>query len=157
MIETRRHAHYFRSVAHLQEIDIYRVLELFGVTDQALGHATKKIMLPGLRGAKATRKDIEEAIDTLQRKLEMMDEDAAVEKAVPPAPVVPSPPPTCAPFPDGFKTWDGRQAYAPVIDSTRVEAIQRGGSRIEVDAGSLHWGHTGDGSDVIAYRQVARV
>lgn len=165
--EPRRHAHYFRSVAGLQEIDIYRVLELFGVTDQALGHAAKKIMMPGLRGAKATRKDIEEAIDTLQRRLEMMDEDDHRQNAAgdsydsyrswanraAAAPVVPSPSPTCAPLPEGFKTWHGRQAYAPVVNSTKIEAIQRGGNRIEAEAGSLHWGHTGDGSDVIAYRQ----
>lgn len=74
--EPRRHSHYFRSVAGLQEIDVYRVLELFGVTDQALGHAIKKLVVPGMRGGgKPVRKDIEEAVDTLRRRLEMMDED----------------------------------------------------------------------------------
>ena len=80
----RKHAHYFRSVSHLKEIDIYRLLDLFNVTDQALGHAIKKLVVPGMRGGgKPARKDIEEAIDTLQRRLEMMDEDAGVEKAEP--------------------------------------------------------------------------
>jgi hypothetical protein len=75
--DTRKHAHYFRSVAHLNEIDIYRVFELFGVTDPCQQHAIKKLIVPGMRGGgKSTRKDIEEAIDTLQRKLEMLDEDA---------------------------------------------------------------------------------
>lgn len=73
----RKHAHYFRSVAHLSEIDIYRLLDLFGVTDQALGHAIKKLVAPGGRGAgKDFRKDVQEAIDTLTRRLEMLDEDA---------------------------------------------------------------------------------
>ena len=73
----RKHAHYFRSVEHIREIDIYRFLDLFNVTDQALGHAIKKLVVPGMRGGgKPARKDIEEAIDTLQRRLEMMDEDA---------------------------------------------------------------------------------
>lgn len=73
---SRKHAHYFRSVSHLDEIDIYRLLDLFGVTDQALGHAIKKLVAPGGRGAgKDFRKDVQEAIDTLQRRLEMLDED----------------------------------------------------------------------------------
>jgi hypothetical protein len=72
----RKHAHYFRSVAHLSEIDIYRVLDLFGVTDQALGHAIKKLVAPGGRGAgKDFRRDVQEAIDTLTRRLEMLDEE----------------------------------------------------------------------------------
>ena len=80
----RKHAHYFRSVAHLSEVDIYRLLDLFGVTDQALGHAIKKLVAPGGRGAgKDFRKDVQEAIDTLQRRLEMLDEDDFVEKAPP--------------------------------------------------------------------------
>ena len=72
---TRKHPHYFKSVAHLSDVDVYRVLDIFQVTDQALGHAIKKLMVAGGRGAKDTRKDIQEAVDTLQRKLEMMDED----------------------------------------------------------------------------------
>lgn len=73
----RKHPHYFRNVAHLTEVDVYRVLDLFGVTDQALGHAIKKLLAPGGRGAgKDFRRDVQEAIDTLTRRLEMLDEDA---------------------------------------------------------------------------------
>lgn len=76
--QQRKHAHYFRNVEHLKEIDIYRFLELFNVTDQALGHAIKKLVAPGGRGAgKDFRKDVQEAIDTLQRRLEMLNEDEA--------------------------------------------------------------------------------
>ena len=35
----RKHAHYHKSVAHLSSVDVYRVLKLFDVTDQAIGHA----------------------------------------------------------------------------------------------------------------------
>lgn len=77
MVSARKHAHYFRNVAHLTEVDVYRVLELFNVTDQALGHAIKKLLAPGGRGAgKDFRKDVQEAIDTLTRRLEMLDEDS---------------------------------------------------------------------------------
>lgn len=73
---TREHAHYFRDVSALDEVDIYRMLELFGVTDQALGHAIKKLIVPGMRGAKDRAKDVKEAIDTLLRWQEMRREDA---------------------------------------------------------------------------------
>jgi len=74
MSETK-YPHYFRSVKHLEVIDVYRVIDLFGVTDPCLQHSLKKIMAAGQRGTKDARKDINEAIDSLNRKLEMMDED----------------------------------------------------------------------------------
>lgn len=80
-IMTRKHNHYFKNVAHLKTVDVYRVLDLFEVTDQALGHAVKKLLVAGGRGAKDWRKDVQEAIDTLQRRLEMADEDASIEKS----------------------------------------------------------------------------
>ena len=70
-----KYPHYFRSVAHLEKIDVYRVIDLFGVTDPCLQHALKKVMAAGQRGAKNARKDISEAIDSLSRKLEMIGED----------------------------------------------------------------------------------
>ena len=62
-------------MAHLGSVDVYRVLDLFGVTDQALGHAIKKLLVAGNRGVKDMDKDIQEAIDTLQRWQEMRAED----------------------------------------------------------------------------------
>ena len=76
----RIHSHYFKDVSQLSEIDVYRVCQIFGVDDSsgALQHAIKKLLLPGKRGAKNYRKDIQEAIYTLMRRLEMMDEDNQV-------------------------------------------------------------------------------
>lgn len=75
-----KHAHYFRRVAGLQHIDVYRVLDLFGVTDPALAHAVKKLLVAGGRGAKAAAgwdasKDVQEAIDTLERWQAMQEEN----------------------------------------------------------------------------------
>lgn len=71
-----RHDHYFKDVSHLCTIDVYRVLELFGVTDPAIAHAIKKLLMPGDRGAgKDEEQDIREAIDSLTRALVMRDED----------------------------------------------------------------------------------
>lgn len=75
--EQRKHSHYFKSVEHLKTIDVYRVLELFAITDQKLGHAIKKLLVAGGRGHKDVDKDIQEAIDTLHRWQEMRAEDAA--------------------------------------------------------------------------------
>lgn len=68
---------YFKSVRHLDVIDVYRVLDLFGVTDHALGHAAKKILLCGVRtGGKNEMQEIIEARDTLNRWIEMQAENA---------------------------------------------------------------------------------
>jgi hypothetical protein len=72
----RKHNHYFKNVKYLEDIDVYRVLSLFGVTDQAIGHAIKKLLVAGGRGHKNIHKDIQEAIDTLERWKEMQLEDS---------------------------------------------------------------------------------
>lgn len=71
----RKHKHYFKDVTHLTHIDVYRVLALYNVTDQALAHAAKKVLCSGGRGVKDERRDIQEAADTLNRRLEMYEED----------------------------------------------------------------------------------
>ena len=67
--------HYQKPVAHLKWIDVYRVLVLFDVTDPCLQHSVKKLLCAGQRGAKGQRQDIEEAIASLLRYLEMRTED----------------------------------------------------------------------------------
>lgn len=69
-----KHSHYHKQCPY-NSVDIYRVLELFGVTDQAIGHAIKKLLVAGKRGAKSKYQDIQEAIDTLNRWQEMRVEE----------------------------------------------------------------------------------
>jgi hypothetical protein len=76
----RKHSHYFKDVSRLETIDVYRVLQLFNVTDPCLQHAVKKLLVAGGRGVKAqmgqtVARDVQEAIDTLQRWQEMQHED----------------------------------------------------------------------------------
>ena len=73
--EARKHAHYFKDVSQLKSVDVYRVLQLFGVTDPCLQHAAKKILVAGGRGQKDITKDVQEAIDTLKRWQSMQEED----------------------------------------------------------------------------------
>ncbi|MCR9260756.1 MAG: hypothetical protein NXH95_13600 [Pseudomonadaceae bacterium] len=68
-------AHYFRDVIRLTHVDVYRVLELFGVTSHAIGHAIKKLLCSGQRGVKDRWVDVTEAIHTLLRWCEMQIED----------------------------------------------------------------------------------
>lgn len=75
-----KHSHYKKPVRGLEFVDVYRVLELFGVTDQAIGHAIKKLLCPGQRGSKTVEQDVQEAIDTLMRWQEMRGEDGRREK-----------------------------------------------------------------------------
>jgi hypothetical protein len=67
---------YYKDVRKLDVVDVYRVHRLFGVTDNEIHHASKKLLLCGVRtGGKPARKEIEEARDTLNRWLEIQDED----------------------------------------------------------------------------------
>lgn len=53
------------------EVDVYRVLAAFNVTDPALQHAAKKILCAGLRGHKDRVTDLEDIIDSAQKALVM--------------------------------------------------------------------------------------
>lgn len=69
-----KHSHYKKDVSDLEFVDVYRVLDLFEVKSHAVGHAIKKLLCSGERGAKSREQDIQEAIDSLNRELEMMRE-----------------------------------------------------------------------------------
>ena len=73
-----KHNHYFKSTVHLDAVDVYRVLELFNVTDPCLQHAIKKLLCAGGRGAKDMEQDVQEAMDTLERYQDMCREDELI-------------------------------------------------------------------------------
>ena len=73
--EHQSHDHYFKDVSSLKHIDVYRVLVLFGVTNPCIQHAVKKLLCAGNRGVKDELKDVQEAIASLLRYLEMQTED----------------------------------------------------------------------------------
>jgi len=70
-----KYPHYFKSVSHLETVDVYRVLSLFQVNDPCIQHSIKKLLCAGDRGDKSMIKDITEARDSLNRHLEMLNED----------------------------------------------------------------------------------
>lgn len=61
------------------QIDVYDVLGAFKVVNPALAHAVKKLLAPGQRGSKGWAQDVEEAIKSCQRALEMHAEAQANE------------------------------------------------------------------------------
>lgn len=78
----RKHSHYFKSCPYTH-VDVYRVLQLFNVTDPCLQHAIKKLLVAGGRGAgKDIGQDVQEAIDTLIRWGEMRNEELKPENTV---------------------------------------------------------------------------
>ena len=74
-----KHSHYKKDVSHLSFIDPYRIADLYGIGGGPLEHAHKKILCCGIRGAKNSAQDIQEAIDSLVRWQEMQREDAAAK------------------------------------------------------------------------------
>ena len=76
-----KHSHYFKDVSHLTTLDVYRVLKIFNVTDPCLQHAIKKLLVAGGRGAgKDITQDLREAVDSVNRALDMLVEDSHKEK-----------------------------------------------------------------------------
>ena len=73
--QQKKHQHYKKDVRHLDYIDVYRIIDLYELHDPCFQHALKKILVPGARGHKDLTKDINDIIDTMQRKLEMMAEN----------------------------------------------------------------------------------
>lgn len=73
--QDRKHSHYFKDVSKLDVIDVYRIIDLYGIKDPCDQHALKKLLCPGERGHKDIIQDTQDVIDTMQRKLEMFSEN----------------------------------------------------------------------------------
>lgn len=71
-------SHYFIDVSNFKEIDFYVIARLYGITDPNIQHVIKKLLAVGKRnGGKSSEQDIQECIDSLNRKLEI---DKLLEK-----------------------------------------------------------------------------
>ena len=53
--------------------DIYDVLVAFNVTNPAIAHAIKKLLMPGQRGAKSMMQDLDEARAAIGRAMELVN------------------------------------------------------------------------------------
>ena len=52
-------------------VDVYRVINAFGVSDPATQHAIKKLLCLGLRGHKDYLTDLNDSIESLQKAKEL--------------------------------------------------------------------------------------
>lgn len=130
-----KHAHYFKDVSGLSHIDVYRILELYGVTHPCIQHAIKKLLVSGGRGAKDATQDVREAMDTLERYFAMESEGSPA----PEAPWVP---------------WPGSR-FPPV--SGKVCVRYRNDRQMIQRACDLRWDHSEPCAatypyDIVAYR-----
>ena len=66
---------YIVDISKYNKLDIYRILKLYEVNDPCLQHAIKKLLCAGKRGVKNQTQDINEAILSLKRFVEMQGED----------------------------------------------------------------------------------
>ena len=62
---------YFIDVRDQEKIDIYYILTAYGVTNPAVFHAVKKCLMAGRRGYKNKTQDLREAVEALQRGIEL--------------------------------------------------------------------------------------
>lgn len=62
-------------------VDVYRVLDAFGVSDPATQHAIKKMLCMGLRGHKDYLADLNDSIDSLQKARELYGQRVIYESA----------------------------------------------------------------------------
>lgn len=141
-----KYPHYHKPVEGLKTVDVYRVLELFEVNDHAIGHAIKKLMCAGKRGGKDFETDIREAVDTLNRRLQMIAEDdgckrieAFVEDAMMPTDK------------DGFRNWSGNIMAPCPLDSIVTVRFADGEQAIGV-ARFMKWVHLNRPTDIVGWK-----
>ena len=70
------HDHYFIDVSGYDRVDVYRLIELAGITCPVAQHVFKKAFATGKRGYKDLRRDWQDIADSAARRLQMIDEDA---------------------------------------------------------------------------------
>lgn len=70
---------YHREIVPGVYVDVYDVLRLYGVVDQAIGHAIKKLLMPGNRGYKDWFEDILDAIKSLKRAIEIQAREQGLD------------------------------------------------------------------------------
>ena len=162
-----KHNHYFKDCPY-EQVDVYRIIEIFGVTDPCIQHALKKLLCSGVRGHKDQEKDIQDVIDTLERWKQMRNEDAEITPLEVITPKVSSvnvdtDSPIEKWYPDDSGEWieyDG--SGQPVEDYVEVEALFFE-ERNSKDYAPFHeyakywcweWDRWPGPSDIVAYKVV---
>lgn len=67
-----KHHHYHKPTNGAETVDVYWVLSAWEVDCHAIGHAVKKLLNAGQRGVKTKEQDLREAIDSIERAIELL-------------------------------------------------------------------------------------
>lgn len=59
-------------------VDVYDLIVMYEITCPALGHAMKKMLCPGTRGAKTRLQDLKEAAWSLAVAIELAEDAASI-------------------------------------------------------------------------------
>lgn len=70
---TTKHPHYHKPTNGVETVDVYWVLNAWKVDCHATGHAIKKLLNAGQRGVKPAKQDLNEAIDSIKRAIELLE------------------------------------------------------------------------------------
>ena len=68
-------SNYTRTI-RAEAIDVYDVLTAFDVRNPAVQHAVKKLLAPGQRGTKDLLTDLREAMQSIERAIQIEEERA---------------------------------------------------------------------------------
>lgn len=68
-----KHTHYHKPTNGIEAVDVYWVLNAWEVDCHAIGHAVKKLLNAGQRGVKTKEQDLREAIDSIERAIELLE------------------------------------------------------------------------------------
>lgn len=77
-----KQSRYHKDVSAYDMIDVYDVLRLYEVESHPVGHAIKKLLMAGRRGAKDYRQDLQEAVQSIQREIDTLDRVDDEKRAV---------------------------------------------------------------------------
>lgn len=128
---------YRKSVRHLDEIDIYQIGNLYEVKSHAVFHALKKLLCAGKRGAKDYEQDLMEAIESIERELQMVELNAGH-----------------LPDGEGWIEWKKGSSINsdeyPFVEVKLANGHSRAGK-----PGSFEWYVRGGPDDIVAYRKAA--
>lgn len=163
------HEHYFIDVSAYDRVDVYRLIELAGITCPVAQHVFKKAFATGKRGHKDLRRDWQDIADSAARRLQMISEDeatfgqqntldyrdprtvAGVDVSFPTEKHMNFAPEQCD---REWRAWKG--GSMPVLGTVFVDVrLRSGDERLGVEAEEWLWGHseTGDDEgDIVAYR-----
>jgi len=71
--KTPRAASKYHRQIRTEAVDVYDVLTAFDVRNPAIQHAVKKLLAPGQRGAKDKLTDLREALQSIERAIQIED------------------------------------------------------------------------------------